>query len=165
MSDPTSGACPRGLSLVHIHSLARMLWVRTPEAPPSLALAAVGVLPSPQRTTGRLLHTRSISGLLLPFTGVPAYVLPVYASSGTLPYTTQDSVPDCSLRVVRAVIADGWTVCACKAQPPPNRACRRVDRQRVALSGTFPTAPPRTDRDRFRINQLSSGLFRATLER
>ena len=100
-----------------------MLWVRTPEALPSLALAAVVVLPSPQGTAGRLLHTRSISGLFLPFTGVPAYVLPVYASSGTLPYTTQDSVPDCSLRFVRAAIADGWTVCACKAQPPQNRAC------------------------------------------
>ena len=93
-----------------------MLWVRTPEAPPSLAVAAVVVLPSPQGTAGRLLHNRSISGLLLPFTGVPAYVLPVYASSDTLPYTTQDSVPDCSLGVVRAAIADGWTVCACKAQ-------------------------------------------------
>ena len=54
-----------------------MLWVRTPEALPSLALAAVVVLPSPQGTAGRLLHTRSISGLFLPFTGVPAYVLPV----------------------------------------------------------------------------------------
>ena len=83
----------------------------------SLALAAAVLLPSPQGAAGRLLPTRSISGLLLPFTDVPASVLPVYASSGTLPCPTQDSVPDCWLRFVRAAIADGWTVCACKAQP------------------------------------------------
>jgi len=79
------------------------------------------MLPSPQGVAGRLLHTRSISGLFIPFTGVPAYVLPVYASPGTLPYPTQDSVPDCWLRFVRAAITDGWTVYACKAQPPQTR--------------------------------------------
>jgi hypothetical protein len=86
-----------------------------------LALAAAVMLPSPQGVAGRLLHTRSISGLFIPFTDVPAYVLPVYASSGTLPCPTQDSVPDCWLRFVRAAIAGGWTVYACKAQPSPNR--------------------------------------------
>src|SRR5262249_19716368 len=87
----------------------------------SLAIAAAVILPSPQGMAGRLLHNRSISGLFIPFTVVPAYVLPVYASPGTLPYTTQDSVPDCWLHFVRVAIADGWTICACKAQPPPNR--------------------------------------------
>jgi hypothetical protein len=87
----------------------------------SLAIAAAVMLPSPQGTAGRLLHNRSISGLFIPFTDVPAYVLPVYASPGALPHPTQDSVPDCWLRFVRAAIADGWTICACKAQPPPNR--------------------------------------------
>ena len=120
LSTPASRACPRGLSLVRIPSVARMPWVRTPEALPSLALAAVVVLPSPQGTAGRLFHNRSIAGLFIPFTDVPADVLPVYASPGTLPYTTQDSVPDCWLHFVRAAIADGWTICACKAQPPPN---------------------------------------------
>ena len=89
----------------------------------SLALAAAVILPSPQGTAGQLLHTCSISGLFIPFTVVPAYVLPVYASPGTLPYTMQDSVPDCWLCFVRAAISDGWIVCACKAQPPPNRTC------------------------------------------
>ena len=70
-------------------------------------MAAAVILPSPQGTAGRLLHNRSISGLFIPFTDVPAYVLPVYASPGTLPYTTQDSVPDCWLCFVRAAIADG----------------------------------------------------------
>ena len=50
-------------------------------------------------------------------------------------------------------------------RPSRNRTGSRVGRRRVALSGTFPTAPPRTDRDRFRINQLSSGLFPSRLER
>ena len=86
----------------------------------SLAMAATVILPSPQGTAGRLLHDRSISGLFIPFTDVPAYVLPVYASPCALPHPTQDSVPDCWLRFVRAAIADGWTICACKAQPPPN---------------------------------------------
>src|SRR5205823_10798699 len=100
----------------------------------SLALAATVILPSPQGTAGQLLHTCSISGLFIPFTDVPAYVLPVYASPGTLPHTTQDSVPDCWLCFVRAAIADGWTVCACKAQPPPNRTgCLRIIRLSNAL--------------------------------
>jgi hypothetical protein len=49
----------------------------------SLALAAAVILPSPQGTAGRLLHDRSIAGLFIPFTDVPAYVLPVYASPCT----------------------------------------------------------------------------------
>jgi hypothetical protein len=78
--------------------------------------------------TGGSFRVESVAGLawntqlLIPFTGVPAYVLPVYASPGTLPYTTQDSVPDCWRGFVRAAISGGWTVCACKAQPPQNRA-------------------------------------------
>ena len=42
------------------------------------------------------------------------------------------------------------------SQPSPNRTCSRVGRQRVASMGTFPTAPLRTDRDSFDVNQLSS---------
>jgi hypothetical protein len=41
---------------------------------------------------GRLLQPRSISGLIIPFTCVPAYALPVYASQGCHHTTTQDSV-------------------------------------------------------------------------
>ena len=90
----------------------------------SLAIAAAVMRPSPQGTAGRLLPKRSISGLLIPFTDVPASVLPVYASPGTVPYTTQDSGPDCWLHFVRAAISDGWTLCACKAQPPWNPSTR-----------------------------------------
>jgi hypothetical protein len=44
----------------------------------------------------------------------------------------------------------------CLIPPVEHRACGRVGRQRVALSGTFPAAPLRTDRDSFDVNQLSS---------
>jgi hypothetical protein len=40
--------------------------------------------------------------------------------------------------------------------PLPNRTGSRVGGRRVTLTGTFPTAPLRTDRDRSRVNQLSS---------
>ena len=70
---------------------------------------------------GRLLQPRSISGLSLPFTYVPAYGLPVYASQHALPHTTQDSVPGCWLGFTRTAISGCRTSCACKAQPSPNR--------------------------------------------
>src|SRR5262249_61365827 len=60
----------------------------------SLALAAAVMLPSPQGTAGRLLHTCSISGLFLPFTDVPAFLLPVSSSPGAVPAPTHDSAPD-----------------------------------------------------------------------
>ena len=42
------------------------------------------------------------------------------------------------------------------SHPPQNGPYGRVGRQRVALVGTFPTPPLRTDRDSFDVNQLSS---------
>jgi len=129
LSDPARRACTRGLSLVHIPSVAHMPWVRPPAA-------------SPQGTAGRLLHTCSISGLFIPFTDVPVYVLPVYASPGTLPYTTQDSVPDCWLCFVRAAISDGWTVYACKAQPPQTRTgAMHADGSSDSAAATPPPSP------------------------
>jgi len=44
---------------------------------------------------------------MLPFTFVPAYCLPVYASQCTLPATTQDSVRGCWLDFAAAAISDG----------------------------------------------------------
>src|SRR5262249_41997707 len=107
-----------------------------------------------------LLRSGSISGLFIPFTGVPACDLPVYASPGPLPYPTQDSVPDCGLGFVRVAISDDWTFCACKAQPPPHRTCSRVGRQRVTHLGTFPTAPFRTPRESFELTRLASDRCR-----
>src|SRR5882724_544880 len=53
---------------------------------------------------------------MFPFTVVPAYNLPVYASQRPLPDATQDSVRGCSLGFAAAVIADGRLQRACKAQ-------------------------------------------------
>src|ERR1700687_3718208 len=61
---------------------------------------------------------------MFPFTVVPAYNLPVYASQRPLPDATQDSVRVCSLGFAAAVIADGRLQRACKAQRSSNRACR-----------------------------------------
>lgn len=60
---------------------------------------------------------------MFPFTVVPAYNLPVYASQRPLPDATQDSVRGCSLGFAAAVIADGRLQRACKAQPAQIPAC------------------------------------------
>lgn len=46
-------------------------------------------------------------GAIFPFTAVPAYNLPVYASQRPLPDATQDLVRGCSLSFAAAVISDG----------------------------------------------------------
>ncbi|AFL54946.1 hypothetical protein USDA257_p02310 (plasmid) [Sinorhizobium fredii USDA 257] len=46
-------------------------------------------------------------GAIFPFTAVPAYNLPVYASQRPLPDATQDLVRGCSLGFAAAVISDG----------------------------------------------------------
>src|ERR1019366_7025401 len=61
---------------------------------------------------------------MFPFTVVPAYNLPVYASQRSLPDATQDSVRGCSLGFTAAVIADGRLQRACKAQRSSNRTSR-----------------------------------------
>src|SRR5260221_11282237 len=60
---------------------------------------------------------------MFPFTVVPAYNLPVYASQRPLPDATQDSVRGCLLGFAAAVIADGRLQRACKAQPSLIRTC------------------------------------------
>src|SRR5262245_23320107 len=56
-------------------------------------------------------------GAIFPFTCVPAYNLPVYASRRPLPVTTQDSVRDCSLGFTAAAISGGCLGRTCKADP------------------------------------------------
>src|ERR1700738_4541887 len=60
---------------------------------------------------------------MFPFTVVPAYNLPVYASQRPLPDATQDSVRGCSLGFAAAVIADGRLQRACKAQHSQSGTC------------------------------------------
>jgi hypothetical protein len=62
-------------------------------------------------------------GAIFPFTVVPAYNLPVYASQRPLPDATQDSVRSCSLGFAAAAISDGRLQRACKAQPAQIPAC------------------------------------------
>jgi hypothetical protein len=56
-------------------------------------------------------------GANTPFTLVPAYNLPVYASQGPLPDTTQDSVRGCRLGSTAVAIPGDMVPCAFKAQP------------------------------------------------
>ena len=67
---------------------------------------------------------------MFPFTVVPAYNFPVYASQRPLPDATQDLVRGCSLGFTAAVIADGRLQRACKAQ----RSSNRTGESRIRLS-------------------------------
>jgi hypothetical protein len=62
-------------------------------------------------------------GANCPFTFVPAYCLPVYASQRPLPDTTQDSVRGCRLSFTAVAISGDMVSCAFKAQPAQNRTC------------------------------------------
>jgi len=62
-------------------------------------------------------------GANCPFTFVPAYCLPVYASQSPLPDTTQDSVRGCRLSFTAAAISGDMVSCAFKAQPAQIRTC------------------------------------------
>ena len=70
--------------------------VRTPEASRTLTVSCPGILPSPLRDKVGAFHHDRFRGYV-PFTFVPAYTLPVYASQWPLPDTTQDSVHGCWL--------------------------------------------------------------------
>jgi len=56
-------------------------------------------------------------GANCPFTFVPAYCLPVYASQSPLPDATQDSVRGCRLSFAAVAISGDMVSCAFKAQP------------------------------------------------
>ena len=81
-----------------------MLAVRTPGAPQT-ARADADCLP--HRGIGSATPITIDFGAMFPFTGIPAYNLPVYASQRPLPDTTQDSVRGCSLGFASAAISDG----------------------------------------------------------
>ena len=60
---------------------------------------------------------------MFPFTVLPAYNLPVYASERPLPDATQDSVRGCSLGFCRGRHHRRQLQRACKAQRSSNSAC------------------------------------------
>jgi len=76
---------------------------------------------------------------MFPFTLVPAYGLPVYASQCPLPDTTQDSVRGCWLGFAAVTISDDWLPYACKAQPSPIFASLAIA---STASSTHPVADP-----------------------
>ncbi len=61
-------------------------------------------------------------GAIFPFTCVPAYSFPVYASQRPLPDATQDSVRGCWLGFAAVAISGACASRAFKAQPPPDLA-------------------------------------------
>ena len=90
--------------------------VRTPEASRTLTVSCPGILPSPLRDKVGALSTTIDFGAMSPFTLVPAYTLPVYASQWPLPDTTQDSVHGCWLGFAAVAITGDRIPCAYKAQ-------------------------------------------------
>src|SRR4051794_6863456 len=70
-------------------------------------------------------------GANCPFTFVPAYCLPVYASQSPLPDTTQDSVRGCRLSFTAVAILGDMVSCAFKAQPASILTSRRRRRAKT----------------------------------
>ena len=100
-----------------------MLAVRTPGAPQTARVVAACGSAFPFERQGSATPITFDFGAMFPFTVVPAYNLPVYASQRPLPDATQDSVRGCLLGFAAAVIADGRLQRACKAQPAQIPAC------------------------------------------
>src|SRR4029077_14549408 len=74
------------------------------EHPRPLALARPAIPPSPLSDRSATPITFDF-GAIFPFTGVPAYNLPVYASQRPLPDATQDLVRGCSLGFAAVAIS------------------------------------------------------------
>src|SRR4051794_7448074 len=88
----------------------------------TLAMARHEILPSPCGIRSATSTTIDF-GANCPFTFVPAYCLPVYASQRPLPDTTQDSVRGCRLSFAAVAISGDMVSYAFKAQPAQNRTC------------------------------------------
>jgi hypothetical protein len=84
-----------------------------------LAIARLEILPSPLSESAA--STTFDFGANCPFTCVPAYYLPVYASQSPLPSSTQDSVRGCRLGFTAVAISGDMVSCAFKAQRSSNR--------------------------------------------
>jgi len=100
-----------------MHPFACMPTVRTPEASQNARQRRLLGFCLPPSGTRSATPTTIDFGAIFPFTAVPAYKLPVYASQWPLPDTTQDSVRGCWLSFTAAAIPGDWVTCAYKAQP------------------------------------------------
>lgn len=84
-------------------------------------------------------------GAIFPFTDVPAYNLPVYASQWPSPDTTQDSVRGCWLSFAAVAISGNYISCACKAQLTLNPVIKSHHwRPRCFISARFISLSPIT---------------------
>ena len=116
--------------------------VRTPEAPCRRSPSRDPRCCLPLWEMGSATPTTIDFGAIFPFTCVPAYSFPVYASQRPLPDATQDSVRGCWLGFAAVAISGACASRAFKAQPPQIRTCgfcriRLLDRQlRYAPSRT-----------------------------
>ena len=87
---------------------------------------------SPLRDKVNCFTTRFDFGANCPLhPSIPAYYLPVYASQCLLPHTAQDSVLDCWLSFVKAVIAGRSLPCASRRNP------HRSGRDSLPSSGSY----------------------------
>jgi hypothetical protein len=104
-----------------MHPFDCMPAVRTPEASQNARLCRLLGFCLPPCGTRSATPTTIDFGAIFPFTAVPAYNLPVYASQWPLPDTTQDSVRGCWLGFAAVAIPGDWVTCAFKAQPAQSR--------------------------------------------
>ena len=97
--------------------------VRTPEAPCRHSPSRDARCCLPPWEMGSATPTTIDFGAIGPFTCVPAYSFPVYASQRPLPDATQDSVRGCWLGLAAVAISGACASRAFKAQLPQNGAC------------------------------------------
>ena len=97
--------------------------VRTPEAPCRRSPSRDPRCCLPLWEMGSATPITIDFGAIFPFTCVPAYSFPVYASQRPLPDATQDSVRGCWLGFAAVAISGACASRAFKAQPPQNGAC------------------------------------------
>ena len=112
------------LNLMDLPCSRCFLWLHAggtnPGTPQAARMAHPAIPPSPLRDrVGYSDHVRFRG--IFPFTVIPAYNLPVYASQRPLPDATQDLVRGCSLGFAAAAISDDRLQRACKAQRSSNR--------------------------------------------
>ena len=97
--------------------------VRTPEAPCRRSPPRDARCCLPPWEMGSATPTTIDFGAIFPFTCVPAYSFPAYASQRPLPDATQDSVRGCWLGLAAVAISGACASRAFKAQPPQIRTC------------------------------------------
>ena len=125
--------------------------VRTPEAPCRRSPSRDPRCCLPLWEMGSATPTTIDFGAIFPFTCVPAYSFPVYASQRPLPDATQDSVRGCWLGFAAVAISGACASRAFKAQLPPACAPARFPPHAVLrparesdaapARGPVPTAP------------------------